>query len=126
MYIIYVAYSKYIPDILLGDISMIYRSKVKNRQKSFFLLKLRQILVSIPLHYLQIHSAEVEFCNEYFHMTKIIRARNIQTVRKLKAKPWSHRSCPRSELLVLGFPSLIPDHRFCFVDFEPHLLGPGS
>ena len=36
---------------------------------------------------MRIDLAEVEYCNEYFHMTKIIHARTAQTVRNIKAKP---------------------------------------
>ena len=59
-------------------------------------------------------------------MTKIIRARNVQTVRNIKSKPSSHILGPRSELLVLGLRSLIPGHRFCFVDLKSQALGPES
>ena len=33
-------------------------------------------------------------CSEYFNMTKIIRARNVKTVRNTEPKPWPHISGP--------------------------------
>ena len=38
-------------------------------------------------------------CNEYFHMTKIIGARNVQTVCKIKPKPGLHISGLSSSIL---------------------------
>ena len=59
-------------------------------------------------------------------MTKIIRTKNIQTVRNVKAKPWSHVSGPRSEFLVQGPQSLIPGHCLSVAGLESLVLGPGS
>ena len=83
----------------------------------------REILASIPFHYLKIYLPEEEYCNEYFHVTKIIWARNVATMRHTKAKPWSHILGPRSEFLALRLRSLISGRRFCFVCLESEVLG---
>ena len=59
----------------------IYISTLKKEERK------GEILVLITFHYLQIYLAEVEYCSEYFHMTKFIRARNVQTLCNIKAKP---------------------------------------
>ena len=79
--------------------------------------------ISFPV---SLYLAAVEYCNECFHMTKIILATNAQTVCNIKAKPSSHISVHRSELLDLGLRSLTPGHWFCFLDFNPNMPGGGG
>ena len=52
----------------------------------------REILASIPFHYLKIYLPEEEYCNEHFHVTKIIWARNVAAMRHTKAKPCSSKN----------------------------------
>ena len=42
----------------------------------------------------------VLICSEPLHMTKIIRARDIKTVRNVKPAPWSKMLGPESGFLV--------------------------
>ena len=44
----------------------------------------------------------ISICNEYFHITKIIRARSFETMCNIRLKPSSKVSCPESEFLVVG------------------------
>ena len=53
-------------------------------------------------------------CNKYLHLTKIIRAGNVQTVCNITPKPWSH-------IHVLGLGS-----SFWLFDPDFFILGSGS
>ena len=72
-------------------------------------------------------------CNEYFHMTRIIHARIVQTVCNIKLKPWSYISGPGFWVLdcgfqILGLGSLIPwflDLRFWVQGVRSRVLGLG-
>ena len=64
----------------------------------------------------------VLICIEYFHMTKIIRERNVQRVCHKKPKHWSHVSGLRFCVLGRGF--FYPGSSV--LGFESQVLGPGS
>ena len=72
-------------------------------------------------------------CNEYFHMTRIIHVRIVQTVCNIKLKPWSCISGPGFWVLdcgfqILGLGSLIPwflDLRFWVQGVRSRVLGLG-
>ena len=62
--------------------------------------------------------------NEYFHITKVICARNLQTVRKRKPKTWPQISSPGSEFWVRVLWFLIPSPGSWILDQRFQVLHP--